>query len=282
MDFSRRAMLGAMGGLAVGGSLAAMTGNAIAAPAAPEMTGGKDGLFNQQYGLFGWKPHKIEDVATAMDVAYKGYWYKGLGCGYGAFYSIVGTMANKYGAPYNTFPFSMMEMFKGGMADWGTICGALGGAAAAFFVFYGRKEANPMVNELFRWYETTAFPMYNPGEAAQGFKGDLPTSVANSVLCHVSVSVWSYQNKIAANSKQRSERCGRLTADVVKKAIEILNAKIEAGKDWKGALAKQESVTQCGACHSKGKMSDIVKGNMDCTPCHSGNEHLGNKFVNHP
>ena len=35
MDFSRRAMLGAMGGLAVGGSLAAMTGNAIAAPAAP-------------------------------------------------------------------------------------------------------------------------------------------------------------------------------------------------------------------------------------------------------
>ena len=282
MDFSRRAMLGAMGGLAVGGSLAAMTGNAIAAPAAPEMTGGKDGLFNQQYGLFGWKPHKIDDIATAMDVAYKGYWYKGLGCGYGAFYSIVGTMANKYGAPYNTFPFSMMEMFKGGMADWGTICGALGGAAAAFFVFYGRKEANPMVNELFRWYETTAFPMYNPGEAAQGFKGDLPTSVANSVLCHVSVSRWSYETKIAANSKQRSERCGRLTADVVKKAIEILNAKIEAGKDWKGALAKQESVTQCGACHSKGKMSDIVKGNMDCTPCHSGNEHLGNKFVNHP
>ena len=101
MDFSRRAMLGAMGGLAVGGSLAAMTGNAIAAPAAPEMTGGKDGLFNQQYGLFGWKPHKIDDIATAMDVAYKGYWYKGLGCGYGAFYSIVGTMANKYGAPYN-------------------------------------------------------------------------------------------------------------------------------------------------------------------------------------
>ena len=93
MDFSRRAMLGAMGGLAVGGSLAAMTGNAIAAPAAPEMTGGKDGLFDQQYGLFGWKAHKIDDIAGAMDVAYKGYWYKGLGCGYGAFYAIVSDMA---------------------------------------------------------------------------------------------------------------------------------------------------------------------------------------------
>ena len=183
---------------------------------------------------------------------------------------------------YNTFPFTIMEMFKGGFGDWGTICGALAGAGAAFSVFFGRKESKPMVNELFRWYEATAFPIYNPGEAAQGFKGDLPTSVANSVLCHVSVSRWSYETKIPANSKQRSERCGRITADVAKKAIEILNAKLEAGKDWKGALAKQESVTQCGACHSKGKMSDIVKGNMDCTPCHSGNEHLGNKFVNHP
>jgi hypothetical protein len=217
-----------------------------------------------------------------MDVAYKGYWYKGYGCGYGAFYAIVGTMAEKYGAPYNTFPFTIMEMFKGGFGDWGTICGALAGAGAAFSLFYGRKESKPMVNELFRWYETTAFPIYNPGEAAQGFKGDLPTSVSNSVLCHISVSRWSYETKIPANSKQRSERCGRITADVVKKAIEILNAKIEAGKDWKGALGKQESVTQCGACHSKGKMSDIVKGNMDCTPCHSGSDHVQNKFVNHP
>ena len=65
MDFSRRAMLGAMGGLAVGGSIAAMSGNVIAAPAAPEMTCGKDGLFDQQYGLFGWKAHKIDDIAAA-------------------------------------------------------------------------------------------------------------------------------------------------------------------------------------------------------------------------
>ena len=104
MDFSRRAMLGAMGGLAVGGSLAAMSGNVIAAPAAPVMSPGKDGHFMQMHGEFGWKPHKIDDIAAAMDVAYKGYWYKGYGCGYGAFYAIVGTMAEKYGAPYNTSP----------------------------------------------------------------------------------------------------------------------------------------------------------------------------------
>lgn len=282
MDYSRRAILGAMGGLAVGGSLAAMSGTVIAAPAAPAMSGGKNGHFAQMGGEFGWTPKKIDDIAAASAVAYQGYWYKGYGCGYGVFYSIIGTMAEKYGAPYNTFPFTMMEGFKGGMSDWGTICGALAGAAMAFAVFYPRKEATPMVNELFRWYEQTAFPIYNPGDAAQGVKGELPTSVAYSVLCHVSVSRWSHATKLAANSTARSERCGRITADVSRKAIEILNAKIEAGKEWKGALSKQESVTGCTTCHGKEKMADIQKGNMDCAPCHSGSEATADKFHNHP
>ena len=200
MDYSRRAMLGVMGGLAVGGSLAAMSGTVVAAPSAPAMSGGKNGHFAQMGGEFGWTPKKIDDIAAAASVAYQGYWYKGYGCGYGVFYSIIGTMAEKFGAPYTTVPFTMMEGFKGGMSDWGTICGALAGAAMAFSVFYPRKEATPMVNELFRWYEQTAFPIYNPGDAAQGVKGDLPTSVSHSVLCHVSVSRWSHATKLAANS----------------------------------------------------------------------------------
>ena len=278
MDFSRRAMLGAMGGLVAGGALASLSGNSMAAPA---MSEGKNGHFAQMGGEFSWEPKKLV-AAECAPVAYDGYWYKGFGCGYGVFYSIVGTMAEKYGAPYNTFPFSMMEMFKGGVADWGTVCGALAGAAAAFFCFFPRKQANPMVSELFRWYEKTAFPVYNPGDAAQGFKGELPTSVSRSVLCHVSVSTWCHKTGKAANSKERSERCGRITADVSIKAIEILNAKIDAGKEWKGALAKQESVAGCTSCHGKGQASDMQKGNMDCTPCHSGSSAVADKFHNHP
>ena len=63
MDYSRRAMLGAMGGLAVGGSLAAMSGTVIAAPATPAMSGGKNGHFAQMGGEFGWTPKKIDDIA---------------------------------------------------------------------------------------------------------------------------------------------------------------------------------------------------------------------------
>ncbi|GFM31726.1 hypothetical protein [Desulfovibrio subterraneus] len=86
--------------------------------------------------------------------------------------------------------------------------------------------------------------------------------------------------RIDANSKVRSERCGRLTADVAMKAIEIMNAKIDG--TFKGAFAKQDSVAYCGDCHGKGKESPLLKGKQDCTPCHSGTDHTQNKFKNHP
>ena len=192
----------------------------------------------------------------------------------------IGLLGEKYGAPYNQFPFAMLEVGKGGISDWGTICGALLGPASAYALFWGRKERNAMVSELYRWYETAKLPIFNPGEAAKGVKGDLPTSVADSVLCHVSLSRWCFENKVEANSKARSERCGRLTADVTYKAVEIMNAKIDG--TFKPALAAPQSVTTCGECHAKGKEADNMKSVMDCTPCHSGNEHLMNKFKDHP
>ena len=275
MDNSRRNCLCGLGGLAVGGAVAALvgTGGSIAQAAAPAKR------FEQVNGEFGWKPHKLDPKECAK-VAYEGYWYKGYACGYGAFYSIIGLLGEKYGAPYNQFPFSMLEANKGGISDWGTICGALLGPASAYALFWGRKERNAMVSELYRWYETAKPPIFNPGEAAKGVKGDLPTSVADSVLCHVSLSRWCFENKVEANSKARSERCGRLTADVTYKAVEIMNAKIDG--TFKPALAAPQSVTTCGECHAKGKEADNMKSVMDCTPCHSGNEHLMNKFKDHP
>ena len=196
---------------------------------------------------------------------------------------IIGVLGEKYGAPYNQFPFSMLEANKGGISDWGTICGALYGAAAAFALFWGRKERTPMVNELYRWYEVTKLPIYNPGELAQGVKGDLPSNASGSVLCHISVSKWCAAHKIEATSKARSERCGRLTADVSFKAVEIFNAKIEQGKNYKGTFAVQPAVSGCGECHqTKGNDANWAKGVMDCTPCHNGAEPLLNKFENHP
>ena len=262
--------------MAVGGAAALLGGEANAAEKAPA------GRFQQVNGDFGWKPHKLDPAECAL-VAYDGYWHKGYACGYGVFYGIIGVMGEKYGAPYNQFPFAMLEANKGGISDWGTICGALYGAAAAYALFWGRDERTPMVNELYRWYEKTSLPIFNPGEAAKGVKGNLHQNASGSVLCHISVSKWCYASQTEATSKARNERCGRLTADVCRKAVEILNAKIDQGKDFKGVFAKQDSVKACGECHqTKGNEANWAKGVMDCTPCHDGRSALMNKFKDHP
>lgn len=277
MTLSRRQMLCGLGGcVAAGGAAALLGGEACAAEKAPA------GRFQQVNGDFGWKPHKLDPEECSL-VAYDGYWHKGYACGYGVFYGIIGVMGEKFGAPYNQFPFTMLEANKGGISDWGTICGALYGAAAAYALFWGRDERTPMVDELYRWYETTPLPIFNPGDAARGVKGDLFQNASGSVLCHISVSKWCYASRTEASSKPRNERCGRLTADVCRKAVEILNAKIEQGKNFKGALARQESVKTCGECHqTKGSDVNWAKGVMDCTPCHDGRSALMNKFRDHP
>ena len=215
--------------MAVGGAAALLGGEANAAEKAPA------GRFQQVNGDFGWKPHKLDPAECAL-VAYDGYWHKGYACGYGVFYGIIGVMGEKYGAPYNQFPFAMLEANKGGISDWGTICGALYGAAAAYALFWGRDERTPMVNELYRWYEKTSLPIFNPGEAAKGVKGNLHQNASGSVLCHISVSKWCYASQTEATSKARNERCGRLTADVCRKAVEILNAKNRSGQGFQGRL----------------------------------------------
>ena len=278
MDLNRRNLLCGLGGLAVGTGLTAL----VTTPSLAAEPTNNFKRFEQANGDFGWQPHKL-DPKEAAALAYEAYWYKDYACGYGVFYGIVGNMAEKFGAPYNQFPFTMFEFLKGGISDWGTICGALGGAAAAFALFYGRKERNAMVSDLFRWYEKTALPIYNPGEGAQAVKGDIPNSVSESVLCHISVSKWCYKNTEEATGKKRKERCGRLTADVCAKAIEILNAKIDAGKNYTPMLGKLDAVKKCGECHqTKGEQVNWGKGILNCTPCHDGRQALMNKFKDHP
>jgi hypothetical protein len=266
MTVNRRELLGALGGLVVGGVVAATVGQAPAAP------------FAQAGAPFGWTPHAL-DAAGCAKTAYDGYWFNNYGCCYGAFYAIIGTMAEAYGAPYNQFPFTMMEVGKSGIAEWGTICGALLGVASAYALFFGREERDPMVSTLFRWYERTAFPMYDPGEAARGVPGSLPASRSDSVLCHASVSRWCAVSGLTQGSQARSERCSRLTADVAARGVAILNAKLDGtftAADASGAVAGG------AACHAKGTSADTVKGKMDCTPCHSGSAHMQNKFKDHP
>ena len=98
--------------------------------------------------------------------------------------------------------------------------------AAAFALFWGRKERTPMVNELFRWYETTALPIYNPGEAARGVKGKIPSNVADSPLCHLSVSDLHdadfRQLSLCEHEKYDNSECVHVNFFIVLKSLTLI------------------------------------------------------------
>jgi len=270
---NRRQLLGVLGGVALGGaagSLLAAPGEALAG-IEPETT------------PFSWKPH-ILDPKEVAPLAHQGFYHQGYGCGYGVFVATVGLMGKKFGDPYKSFPFSMMEMGKSGVSEYGSLCGALLGAVAALALFWGRKDRDPMVHELFRWYETTAFPLYMPPDSLkEGLKGKLAASVSDSVLCHISVGRWSHASNLPALSKERSERCARITADVAVKVTELMAAKI--GGTFKNVLAPSDTAKHCFTCHGddpKQFSSPNLKGKMDCRPCHTGSQAVADKMKNHP
>ena len=197
-------------------------------------------------------------------------------------------MGEQYGAPYNAFPFSMWEIGKSGFAEWGALCGTLVGAAGALAMFWGRKDRDEMTDELFRWYEITAFPVYQPADLASKVgipKEKLPTSVADSVLCHISVSRWAYTTGLPANGKERSERCARITADVARKTAEIINAKMDGTYKNSMAFSKTQKTCTTPDCHGgnadKFKVPNL-KGKMDCEPCHTGSKAVMDKRKDHP
>ena len=121
-----------------------------------------------------------------------------------------------------------MRYGHGGVAGWGTICGTLNGAVAAFGLFTpDKKTSDRLADGLLQWYRDTSLPKYQPKNSSAI---EMPPSVADSVLCHVSTLRWREEAECTdLKSPLRKERCARLTADTAKKAVEILNAYVDNG-----------------------------------------------------
>ncbi len=210
--------------------------------------------------------YKKSDPKAVAERAYKAFYSKkdektALGCMYGVFEGIIGELKEKVGFPYDKFPSKMMEFGKMGMQAWGSLCGALNGAVAAMNLTIG-GDLEPLVNELFVWYEQTNLPDYTP----QKHKFDIKKSIADSTLCHISVSNWCKVSGFKSFSPERIERCAWLVASVAKKTVELLNMKAE-GK-FKSVHPIKPEVITCLACHGKGGMLENTKGKMNCSVCH--------------
>lgn len=216
------------------------------------------------------------DVEAVRKKGHAAY-YEG-DCCYGAFAGVVETLQEQVGFPFTQIPTKMMEFGAGGMAGWGTTCGSLIGAAAAINLVTDKDMAKKLVDQLMTWYSQTPFPSETSNQYAvkheflvKEYKSDqeLPQSVSNSPLCHVSVTEWCKASGMASGSKERSERCGRLTGDVAAKTVELLNANL-AG-EFEPVFALSEETQGCIACHTKGEnfeMGQFTQGRMECTSCH--------------
>ena len=221
-----------------------------------------------------WKYHRL-DPATTAELAYKQY-VNGA-CMYATFRSVLSQLADKFGEPYASFPFHLMKYGHGGVGGYGTICGALNGAAALIGLFVAGKETRDhLTTVLFRWYEKKQLPEFIPQQTNKD--ENLPASVSNSVLCHASVTNWINATGYTIQSKQRKERCRRLTSDVAAQVTDILNS--YSNNEYVTVGHDDESVRECMTCHdNEGKMAN-TGGRMGCTSCHT--ESAGHKIFSGP
>ncbi|HHT68949.1 MAG TPA: C_GCAxxG_C_C family protein [Firmicutes bacterium] len=241
---TRRDFLVSAGG-AVAGIALAGTGLGLLTPHAEGAT--------VELPEYPWEQYfdKPLDVQKVQDLAVQ-YFGEGNGCAEGAFRALIEAL----GEPFSYVPSQIMNFGKAGGVGWGTLCGAINGAAAAVSLVYGRGQATTLViNELMGWYSETALPL-NTTES----------SVANSPLCHASISNWC---KATGNkASERGPRCKALTGDVAARAALYMN-QIQAGT-FVPAHPMSAETKACYDCHGPGGRMDDSLGTMSCGSCHDG------------
>ena len=176
-------------------------------------------------GVEAWKYIKVDPQAVA-DRAYEDY---PIGhCMHTVFMSIVSEVADALetsdplaARTMRAFPFHMFHYGSSGGNGLGSLCGALNGAMAAINLFVGSdKMRKAITQELVFFYERAELPLYEP-KGAEGTH--FPKTISNSVLCHISSGKWCELAQARSESPERTERCARLSADVARKTIELLN-----------------------------------------------------------
>jgi hypothetical protein len=141
---------------------------------------------------------------------------------YAVFGSIVSQLVEKCGEPYGSFPLGMMRYGAGGVAGLGSLCGAVNGAAATLALFVKDPEIQKRITrDLADWYQETELPLYVPKGKPDA--AAMPRAVTRSLLCKDSIAAWIKVSGSASASRKRPERCRRLSADMARRTVELVN-----------------------------------------------------------
>jgi len=232
----------------------------------------------------GWKYLPI-DPQKAADDSY--YYFADGACHYSSFRAIVTNVAkallatgNKDDAMlaehYLAFPFYMMVYGQAGLAFYGSLCGAINGCAAAISVFVpDRTDKFTMIQDINVYHEVTPLPIYAPKidpccGTGNMFLGEMPKTVANSILCHPTLDKWVKGTDYTFEGSARAERCNRLTSDIVIRTVRLLNEYHSVHPKKNENLMSLTPETQsCVECHSHAQGRYDVLTKMSCATCHS-------------
>jgi hypothetical protein len=285
MELSRRELITragyALGGAATLATLQSCSSSADAAvsptPAGPQVA---DFPYEQHLAT----GYQLDPVPV-KEAAYHGY-YAG-GCCHGAYSALVGHLASTAGAPFNLLPLDFGKFGGGGIASYGSICGAvLAGHLVLNMIVANATARAAMMTDLMRWYEGTALPAYTPTTVDTGETGltkDFSSGslaalqvVPHSHLCHPSVSGWCTANGVTASGADKKARCARLTGDVAGKVAAMLNAYLAASPRTYSAAALDAASAACIGCHTPTATGNGTNhaappsaSGMACTSCHS-------------
>ncbi len=253
----RRDFVATLAGLGLAGA-SGLAG--LAVPAGADPTEGQAAKEHQPLEALGhvpW-PYRPLDGEAAAQQAFLTY-SRG-GCMLAVFDPLVRGVAERLGAPYTAFPFGMFTYGAAGVAGWGTLCGALNGAAAALALL--APQPAPLISTLFAWYEQEALPDFTPGSA----RFPNVTAAAGSVLCHTSIAHWCTASGKRTNSPERAERCAALSGSVARKTVSLLNAQAAGSV----AVPPPDGATSgCLSCHGGQGQLGNAAGRMRCAPCHT-------------
>lgn len=221
------------------------------------------GLINYNSNNSEWNYVTLDPDFTAQ-MAYN--FYSEGSCMYATIKSIVNQLAEKYGEPYASFPIHMFKYGHGGIGGYGSVCGALNGAAAIMGLLIPDKAVQDLIiADLFQWYENESFPKFEPSKAIYDYVPVMNAS--NSVLCHVSNTNWCKASGFNVGSKERKERCRRLTADVAKMTTISLNHLTTSKYSTKQHV--NEATVGCISCHGEEGKVKNTSVKMSCKSCHT-------------
>ena len=167
----------------------------------------------------------------------------------------------------------MFGHVSAGYGGQGTLCGALG-VAAQFVSMVAADEARThvkMIDDIFQWYSRTDFPTKRFDDICH-FPDQVQRS-AKSPLCHISVSQWTLAAGAEVTSKEKKDRCAKVTGEVIYQMVVMLNSYKEgtfAARQYPFA----EENSECLMCHGVDDMwhnkdgMNNQQGKMACIHCH--------------